>query len=61
MIPDVIAPPKPGVAVLACRCGKVLDLADMHREPRLQGHSTPVRPIVCVDCAAGALARAGRS
>lgn len=48
---EVIAAPKPGRTVLACRCGKALDLAEMCRLPRSQGNHTPVQPIVCPDCA----------
>jgi hypothetical protein len=44
-------PPRPGRTVLACRCGKALDLADMRRLPRTLGDNVVVRPIVCAGCA----------
>ncbi len=31
MFAIAVNPPPPGVAVLACRCGVVLDLADLQR------------------------------
>jgi hypothetical protein len=45
--------PVPGVAVLACRCGQVLAMAEMHRPARA---ATPasgptVEPIRCRRCA----------
>jgi hypothetical protein len=52
-----IRPPQPGVAVLACRCGVVLDAADMHRvlQPRVEGSSPAVERIACRVCAAQAM------
>lgn len=53
----VVAPP-PGVAMLACRCGRVLDAAQMRRAHppgrragRGVGHGAVVRRIVCQTCA----------
>lgn len=48
-----IDPPAPGVAVMACRCGAVLDLADMHRPPRPgnTGAAPLIDPITCEECA----------
>ena len=54
----VPAPP-PGVAMLACRCGRVLNRHDMYRArpPRPAPEVTsdgafPIPRIVCADCAA---------
>lgn len=48
-----IQPPAPGVAWLACRCGRVLSAGQIHRRrhPRLAGDAPGVQRIVCVDCA----------
>lgn len=50
----VVAPP-PGRAVLACRCGRMLDLVDMHRPPQRDvpgGRAgTAIDPILCARCA----------
>ena len=50
-----ITPPAPGTAVLACRCGAVLSLPDMHRPragARPPARSGPtVEPIRCRSCA----------
>lgn len=49
----VVTPPPAGQAMLACRCGAVLDAAQMRRlvpagaDPR----SPVIRPIVCGQCA----------
>lgn len=40
-----------GRTVLACRCGRVLDLAEMRRLPCSTGDRILVRPIVCIVCA----------
>jgi hypothetical protein len=48
------APPPPGRAVLACRCGVMLDLNDMHRpDRRADRNSSGIRiePICCARCA----------
>ncbi len=49
----VVAPPR-GRAVLACRCGRMLDLVDMHRPPQrsLPGEraGTAIDPILCAHC-----------
>lgn len=51
---QVVAPP-PGRAVLACRCGRMLDLVDMHRPPQRDGPGkragTAIDPILCARCA----------
>ncbi len=50
----VLAPPPPGRAVLACRCGVMLDLDDMRRPTRrLDRTRSAVRidPICCARCA----------
>jgi len=54
-----IDPPEPETAVLACRCGRVLDLDDMVRAPTLtpepeviSGGAFRIPRIVCEDCAA---------
>lgn len=48
--------PGAGRAVLACRCGTVLDLADLCRPPRPTGPHAGFRiaPIGCRACMAGA-------
>ena len=49
-----IVPPLPGLAVLACRCGRILALTDMHRPSRPGPRSGPtIAPIRCSGCAAG--------
>lgn len=51
--PMAVEPPARGRAVMACRCGTVMNLADMRRlEPRYEGSAAVVRPIVCRRCAA---------
>lgn len=53
--PHAIDPPRRGTAVMRCRCGRMLDLRDMHRyePPRdVQLGCVVVRPIVCFRCAA---------
>lgn len=42
-----------GVAVLACRCGKMLDSADMcrRRHPAQTGAAAAVERITCAGCA----------
>lgn len=45
--------PRPGHAVMACRCGAVLDLTDMRRAAPRQGDTRPIAPIVCPVCASG--------
>ena len=44
-----ITAPGPGVAVLACRCGTVLSLTDLHTLRFFAGPK--IAPIVCRDCA----------
>jgi hypothetical protein len=50
-----IIPPPPGCAVLACACGKMLDLADMTRPRRSldqdNRNGTYIDPICCRRCA----------
>ena len=46
-----VNPPPPGVAVLACACGRVLDADEMHRLPPSTGDARWLRPIVCEECA----------
>lgn len=46
-----VEPPLPGVAVLACRCGRVIDRRDMRRRSPRIGDTTPIPPIVCPECA----------
>lgn len=50
----IVAPPR-GRAVLACRCGRMLDLSDMHRPvPRTapcERAGTAIDPILCARCA----------
>ncbi len=51
--PVPIMPPAPGSAVLACRCGRVLSLPEMHR-PVATGRRTSgptIEPIRCRHCA----------
>lgn len=45
--------PPPGVAVLACRCGQMLDSAQLRRRPRpgQDGAGALIERIVCGDCA----------
>ena len=48
-----VRPPKPGRAVLACRCGRVLDAAQLCR-PAVRWEGTggvSIAPIVCGVCA----------
>lgn len=49
-----VLPPKPGTAVLACQCGRVLNATDMHRPPRPAntGAAPLIDPIACKECAA---------
>ena len=54
-----IDPPEPETAVLACRCGRVLDLDDMVSAPPVRpepettsGEAFLIPRIVCSDCAA---------
>jgi hypothetical protein len=51
-----IRPPKPGTALLACRCGRVLDAAQMRRvrQPRTWGSAPAVERIACTPCARAA-------
>ncbi|MGH8918801.1 MAG: hypothetical protein ACRD0H_10805 [Actinomycetes bacterium] len=51
-----LARPGAGHAVLACRCGTVLDLADLHRMHCPPGPRSGfcIEPIGCRTCAAGA-------
>jgi hypothetical protein len=52
----VLAPPPPGRAVLACRCGAMLDLNDMHRPGRRPDRTRSgilIEPICCARCARG--------
>ena len=46
-----VHPPPPGVAVLACACGRVLDAGEMVRLPTSRGDARYLRPIVCGECA----------
>jgi hypothetical protein len=49
-----LAPPPPGRAVLACRCGVMLDLDEMHRPdrgPDRAGTGVRIDPISCARCA----------
>jgi hypothetical protein len=50
-----VMPPQRGRAVLACRCGQVLDLADMCRVPQrnrpAERSGTAILPIMCAQCA----------
>jgi hypothetical protein len=49
-----LAPPPPGRAVLACRCGVMLDLDDMHRPARRPDRNRSgvrIEPICCARCA----------
>jgi len=47
--------PKPGTAVLACRCGAMLNAGQMRRRKRgrilQEGEAAAVERIVCADCA----------
>lgn len=47
-----IQAPPPGMAVLACHCGRVLSASDMRRKKRrpTQSHLM-IQPIVCPECA----------
>lgn len=49
-----LRPDGPGRAVLACRCGTVIDADQMHWRPTLLGADQPgaVRRVVCLSCAA---------
>lgn len=49
-----LTPPPPGRAVLACRCGTMLDLDDMHRPDCLPDRARSdmrIDPISCARCA----------
>lgn len=49
-----LAPPPPGRAVLACRCGVMLDLNDMRRPARRSDSNRSgmrIEPICCARCA----------
>ena len=48
-----IRPPAPGIAVLGCRCGRVLSAGQLHRRPRTHqdGEAAAVERIVCAACA----------
>ena len=48
-----VQPPPPGHAVLACRCGKALDLTDMRiRDAGRYGNGDPrLGRITCATCA----------
>lgn len=52
---SLIVPPPPGCAVLACACGKMLDLADMTRPRRSvdqdSRNGAHIDPICCRRCA----------
>lgn len=47
--------PPPGRAVLGCRCGQVLDLADLRTLPQRYGPhqraGTAIPPVMCPRCA----------
>ena len=43
--------PGRGLKVLACRCGRVLDLTDMRRPPDPTRWSAVIDPICCEECA----------
>lgn len=45
-----VEPPAPGIAVLACRCGAVLDAADMRRRRGRHPGGQPIAAIVCKEC-----------
>ena len=45
----MITPPKPGRHVLACRCGRPLDLKAMRRLT-LPDRPNVIAPIVCAGC-----------
>lgn len=49
----VVVPPPPGVAILGCRCGRVLDADELCRvttiRPFMAGHTLP--RIACARCA----------
>lgn len=46
-----VIPPAPGRVVLACRCGRGLDLADMQRKKRRPTQDPmTIQPIVCPEC-----------
>jgi hypothetical protein len=44
-----VQPPPPGVAVMACACGQMLNLAEMRRM-QLVNRAAVIDPIVCADC-----------
>lgn len=44
-----ITPPPPGVAMLACRCGAVLDARDMWRQP-IGCRTATIATITCRKC-----------
>lgn len=56
--PAGIEPPPPGVAMLACACGAVLDSADMHRSRGQHPGGPPIARITCCDCSGGGGRRA---
>jgi hypothetical protein len=46
-----VTPPKPGRAVLACACGRVLDATNMHFRAHDSGHTLPLPAVTCGACA----------
>lgn len=59
LYPMAVLAPEPGRAVMRCRCGEMLNLADMRRlEPPRSPSGWPIgaviRPIVCRSCASEA-------
>lgn len=46
-----VQPPAPGTALLACRCGAVLDADDMHRSYGRWPGGQSIPAIVCQECA----------
>lgn len=44
-----VQPPAPGTALIACRCGAVLDAADMHRQP-IGCTTAVIARITCRSC-----------
>lgn len=57
----IVQPPAPGVALLRCRCGRMLDTTQMRwcRRPRRLWQTTAViPPISCKTCAKAAVALA---
>ena len=51
----IVVPPRRGTAVLACRCGRMLDAQDMRRETPPRDNpwyaAGGIRPICCPACA----------